>query len=306
MSSVAEKPIIRVIREGDTSKRNPFTIVVVANPALEAPWRSGIFVTDPIAGDQAAFDGCVASINESLFGDLPGQAEKFLAAPEIGSRIRLVSLFIDDLPAEDINALIGQDDVSNIAVARRTVFRPFLARFDLSADIAYAVTASATHRRASAWFTSDDDGQGGIRFTLDGTELFHRYEHLIPGTVALPVTSTSLTAMHEFGHALSSYTNGMVVDLYVDGREGLNNQRGQPIPPRFGTYNGESIPSDLSRNGLGYPPNWQSYHCALIDPSNPAVMDDYWKAGSGPEACRHDAITRKFLADRLLAKISRP
>jgi hypothetical protein len=305
MSNVTATPTVKVIREGDTSKPNAFTIVIVSNPALETPWHSGTFAVDSITNNEANFDGCVAYINESLFGDLPGQAETFLADPTIGPYIRLVSLFVDGLPAQDANALVAQDDVSNIAVARRTVFAPFLARFELSADIAYAVTASATHTRASAWFMSDDDAQGGVPFTLNGVSLVHRYHHLIPGTVALPVTSTSLTALHELGHALSSYTNGMVVDLYVDSREGLNNRQGRPIPHDFATYNGEAIVADPSRDSLGYPVGWQSYHCSLLDPANPAVMDDYWKAKGGPEACRHDAITRRFLADRLRAKISR-
>src|SRR5207247_4595238 len=42
-------PHIQVIRAGDTVKPNPFTICIVANPALEAPWTSGQFMADPIA-----------------------------------------------------------------------------------------------------------------------------------------------------------------------------------------------------------------------------------------------------------------
>ncbi len=141
---------------------------------------------------------------------------------------------------------------------------------------------------------------------MNGVTRQHRHNNLIPGTVAIHATSRSLTALHEFGHALSSYTNGSVVDLYVDSSAGLNNKRGRPIPPDFANYNGATMAADTVRDGLGYPAGWQSYHCELIDPTVPAIMDDYWLAGSGiPEHCQHDRITRAFLRDRLLAKINR-
>jgi hypothetical protein len=41
-----------------------------------------------------------------------------------------------------------------------------------------------------------------------------------------------------------------------------------------------------------------------VDPANPAVMDDYTRAGNALN-CRHDAITRRFLVDRIVAKIGR-
>jgi hypothetical protein len=112
--------------------------------------------------------------------------------------------------------------------------------------------------------------------------------------------------LHEFGHALSSYTNGSVVDLYADSSAGINNKRGNPMPANFAVYNGIGMTTDSTRNGLGYPGSWQSYHCELIDSSFPAVMDNYWLAADGiPEHCQHDKITRQFLIDRLRAKIAR-
>ena len=124
--------------------------------------------------------------------------------------------------------------------------------------------------------------------------------------MAIHRNSRSLTALHEFGHALSSYSNGSVVDLYVDSSAGLNNKRGRPIPGTFATYSGIPLASDTARDGLGYPPGWQSYHGELLDPAAPAVMDNYWAAPSGiPEHCVHDRITRQFLTERLLVKISR-
>lgn len=300
-------PEIKTIRAGDTSKTNPFTVIIVSNPALESPWKSGTFMVDPITSNQAAFDACAGYVVDALFGKLPNQSEKFIADPAIAPKIRIISLFVSGLPAQHSNSLVAQDGASVLLVARRAVFIPFLSGFGLDvADVVYAVSQSESHSRASAWFTSDDDGLGGVSFRLDGGTFHHRFFNTVPGTIALHSSSTSLTAVHEFSHALSSYSNGSVVDLYVDSGPGLNNKNGRPIPPNFATYQGSSMASDPSRNGLGYDAGWTSYHCELLDASLPAVMDNYWRAGDGvPEHCKHDKITRQFLMDRLRAKISR-
>jgi hypothetical protein len=298
----------REIRAG-AAKPNPFTIAIVANPVLEAPWQSGAVMVDPIIGQLAAFQAAAAYIDSSLFGGLPGQREVILAEPSIAPSIRVVSLYDDALPTDLAHALVAQDGSSNTLVARRNVFKAFLGgypAYKIQADVVYAVSASASHTRASAWFTSDDDGQGGVSFTLDGATFVHRFCNLIPGTVAIPVTSTSLTAIHEFGHAISSYTNGMILDLYVDSNPGFNNKQGRPIPAAFSSYGGTAFPSDPARDGLGYPPAWSSYHCGLIDPLTPAVMDNYWLSSVGSVVCQHDQVTRQFILDRVLAKTGRP
>src|SRR5258708_3028711 len=57
----------KAIRAG-AAKPNPFTICIIANPALEAPWQSGIFIADPIiAKPQAVFDAAAAYIEAALF-----------------------------------------------------------------------------------------------------------------------------------------------------------------------------------------------------------------------------------------------
>jgi len=297
-------PDVRVLRPGDTGKPDPFTVCIVANPALEAPIRTGQFMPDPILLDPPAFEAAVSYIHDSLFGLLPGQGEALFAEPDIEPRVRIVSLFDSDLPLQDANSLVGNDSVSNQLIARRTVARPFLQRFGIAADIVYCVSKSATHDRATAWFTSDDDTAGGVPFTLDGVLLHHRFFSLIPGTIAIPASASSLTALHEFQHALSSYSNGKIVDLYVDSEPAANCKRDRPIPVQFGTYNGTPLASDPTRNGLGYDAGWTSYHCALLKPSAPAVMDNYWRAAV-PNSCENDDITRRFLLDRLRAKISR-
>lgn len=71
-------PAPTVIRHGDTSKPDPFTILVVANPVLEQPLDSGIFVVDPIMSNPTGFASCVNYVNLSLFAKLPGQADPML------------------------------------------------------------------------------------------------------------------------------------------------------------------------------------------------------------------------------------
>lgn len=48
---------IKVLREG-AKKANPFTIAIVANPALETPWKSGTFVVDSVMTAPADFYTC--------------------------------------------------------------------------------------------------------------------------------------------------------------------------------------------------------------------------------------------------------
>lgn len=306
LNAIAGSAVIKVLRAGDTTKTNPFTVAIVSNPSLETPWNSGTFSIDPVTFDQAAFDACARYIDDSLAGTLPGQRERFIAESGLLPYIRIVSVFLTGADAVDGNSLAAQDGVSNLLVARAAAFAPLLLRFGIQADVAYAVSASSSHNRASAWFTSDNDAGPGTSFTLDGITRVHRFFNLVPGTVALHTTSRSLTALHEFGHALSSYTNGQVVDLYVDSAAALNNKRRRPIPLVFGEYAGTGMNTDHSRAGLGYPVGWQSFHCELMRTESPAVMDDYWADPSGiPEQCLHDRITRQFLIDRLRAKISR-
>jgi hypothetical protein len=295
--------IITVLRPG-APKTHPYTICVIANPALQTTPTSGVFIADPILGDKPGFDASATYVVEALFGLLPGHAEAWLADPRIGPDIRVVSIWHPQLPAIAANALVNQDDVSNLLVPRREVIVPFLAAHGLAADVTYAISGSPTHLRASAWFTTDDDQRGGVPFMLDGVAKTHRHFNRIPGTIAMHRTSRSLVALHEFQHAASSFTNGMVVDLYLDDAPAVNRKRGRPIPSAFATYDAIVHQSSPTRGGAAYPPTWQSFHCQSHNPALPSVMDNFG-ASPTPEACQNDTITRRFLTDRLLAKLSR-
>jgi hypothetical protein len=299
---------VRILNPGDTTKPDPFTICIVANPALERRLGSGTFVPDPITTNQALFDASATQIVDALFGRLPGQGENIFADPVMAAAVRIVSIFEPGLTAEDKNSLAAEDDQSDtMLIARRTVAQPFLTRHGFAADVSYAVSNSPTHTRASAFFTTDDDTAPGVPFTLDGTAMTHRFRCLIPGTIAIHVQMRPLTPLHEFQHAISSYTNGSIVDLYVDSGVGVNNKRKRPIPPSFGTYNATALLPDLTRDGLGYPGSWRSFHCELHAPTLPAVMDDYNQAAppASPVHCQNDKITRAFVIDRMRAKMSR-
>ncbi len=272
--------VTKVIRPG-AAKPGPFTICIVANPVLEAPWNSARVTRDPLIGRPAAFEAAATYIDSVLFGLLPGQRENLLAGPAWMPHIQVVSLYDDAVNVTLPNALVAQDGSSDILIARRAAFRPFLAKYAINADVIYAVSGSASHTRASAWFTTDDDTRPGVPFTLDGNQFFHRFYNVIPGTVAIHANANSLTALHEFGHAISSYSNGRILDLYVESPPGLNNKLGRPIPPAFSTYEGTVFPADPARNGLGYPLTWRSYHCELADRACPAVMDNYWLSARG-------------------------
>lgn len=298
-------PTVRILNPGETSKPDPFTICIVANPALERRLGSGTFVPDPIVMNQPLFDTAAVRIVDTLFGRLPGQRENIFADPVMAAAVRIVSIFDSSLPVEDKNSLAAEDDLSEeFLVARRTVAQPFLTRHGFTADVSYAVSDSPSHKRASAWYTTDDDTAPGVSFRLDAATLTHRFRCLIPGTIALHVQMKVLTPLHEFQHAISSYSNGKIVDLYADSGVAVNNKRRRPIPAIFGRYNSTSFQSDLTRDSLGYESGWTSFHCELHAPNLPAVMDDY-EQGSTPVMCENDRITRAFVVDRIRAKMSR-
>ncbi len=252
--------------------------------------------------------GAVGYIHDVLFGRLPGQVEVALGVPHIAPQVRIVAIFDPSLPVTGANALIGLYRRDGI-VARRAVLSAFAKSYlptqpDLP-DVIYAVTANTTHTRASAWPADDAAGTGAVPFTLNGAPGgFHCRYSTTPGTIALHVSARSLTALHEFQHAMGSYTNGQITDLYVDSAAAVNCKVRTPRPAHFGDYEGVSFNTDLARDSLGYPSSWKSYHCELHDPTRPSLMDDYWSTAT-PNACANDRITRSFLIDRIMAKLTR-
>jgi hypothetical protein len=311
----ASHPGVFVRAEGESKPNdNPYTIVIVANPVLEDSAGFGSFSADQILSEPAVFEGMVAYIRDSIFGRLRGQREQFMAAFE--PRIRVISIFDASPPVADENALVAQDFLTGVVAPRQQVFAAFLAGYQvngrpLKADVVFAVTHAPDLTIASSLFTHDDDGGLGVTFTMDGRAYAHRFNNLQPGACALSVKASSVVALHEFSHAASSWTNGSVKDLYSDSGMALNPvniREGSPPPVQFADYAGASYSSNMTADGLRFPP---SYHCALTGPGDRALMDDFWHDAAGaangsPETCMHDTITRAFLTDRIKALMSRP
>ena len=118
-----------------------------------------------------------------------------------------------------------------------------------------------------------------------------------------------MTAAHEFGHSFSSYTNGHIADLYHDRHlQGFqfNRKDGRPIPNDFAVYQGTTYLSDQTRGWAdgGYPATWTSYHPEPTNAAQPALMDQY-HAATRPKKCLHDKITKAYILDRIVAKVSR-
>lgn len=306
-------PTVSVLAEGETKPNdNPYTIVIIANPTLQTTSSQQPLVADPILTQPASFQACVQYARDALFGRLPGQAERFLAQFE--TKIRVIAIFDPSLTPSSATALVAEYPYGGIVQPLQDAFASLIATYQvkgkpIKADVAFAITASGTHTRSSAYYTADDESSGGTGFKMDGKAFTHRQVNVSPGVVALHVSATSLVALHEFGHAASSWTNGCITDLYVDSTDDYNavNVRvGRPIPQAFATYAGKTYQSDLTRECLnGYPAGWKSYHCAEADDRYPAIMDDFWLAQGKPENCKHDKITLDFLTDRLNSIMSR-
>lgn len=296
---------VTILRPGDINKANPFTVCLVGNPFLEAPRDSGQLMPDPVMQAKPQFDRTVQYIQDALFCRLPNQVEPALSDPRLAANVRVVEIWEPNLPKLPENALVAQDYASDQLWSRRLVCRDFVRARDVEADVIFAISASRSHTRATTWYATDDDGAGGVAFLYDQQQRQHCFETLVPGCVALHVSAESLTALHEFHHAMSSYTNGALVDLYVESPPEINCKRGRPIPQLFVIYNGHQYTSDQNRDSSGYPPGSQRYHSEPIDATRMVVMDNYWNSNPS-EACANDRLTRQFVLDRILAKMARP
>jgi hypothetical protein len=296
-------------KAGDRAKLDPFFILVLNNIALEKPLGSKKFVADMGSGsanERKLFTEAAEYIKKNLFGELPGQKEKLLAASPHRDKIKFWSMYVSGIePNNGAASLVGEDSAlfSNYVIPRRDAVVVMMTHLGINPDIVFLVTKSMTHNLAHAWGTTDDDLRGGISTTYDSTVMIHRFYHKIPGTVAIHVNNSKMTAAHEFGHAFSSYTNGFITDLYHDGPPQFNRKVGRPIPDFFAEYNNTNYLSDKQRNSLGYGSECPAtYHPELADPKQPALMDNYHE---GVMSSQHDKITKAYILDRIAAKVSR-
>lgn len=314
---------INTLRPGTAGKTHPFTVAIIKNQCLETPFESAVFAPDPLT--TAQFQVARDYIVDSLCGSIAGQAQPgLLTAANIAA-----TRFLEILPMSAAGpapictgqtAFVGLHSSSRLLIARRRVIAAYLRGLGLTVDVAYAVTGgSSLHTRASAWPADDDLAKPTTPFQITSPatgltqQLVHAHWVDRPGTVAIHHTATSLTAVHEFGHAMGSFQNGQVLDLYVDTFHplGVNKRTPRvppPAPPVFAGYGLAPPPtrtfrSDQTRTPIGYPPNWATYHPGKPG-AQPASMDNYHH-GTPPMSCVHDHLTEAFLLDRLAARMSR-
>jgi len=292
-------------------KPSPYTIVFVANPAIESQ-AGDTFNADPVLTNRAGYHSAVAYCLQNILRE----TEDLLRAGGTDAQMRFVSVFDATLAAQQENALAHEvsPNIMETPFNRLGVLASFLTRFHEVADVVFVLHGSTTHTRASAWFTRDDNSRPTVPFTYDGVARQHGRFSSIPGSCAIPVTedTTAMTALHEFGHAASDFNNGRVVDLYVNGTAGgfmankkFRAQATDPVPANFATYNGTNYNSDPNRDALGYPATWTSYHPQPIDATRPNLMDNFFLSFDTPLRCRLDQLTYAWMRDRLLAKLGR-
>lgn len=302
---------LRVLYSG-APKPDPYTIAVIANPILELESRNR-YSSDPIMADREGFFGLVPF----ALGNLLNVTEDLLRQDHMDSHMRFIAAFDTVLlDSNDTNALVRLNP-PNLIGPRKATFPDYLGRYSERADVAFAVTGSTTHTRASARLTSDDSSRVGTAYTYDGSNFEHPHFYEEPGVATLSLLSNTagLTPLHEFGHAASAWPTGAVLDMYTDGgpvsgaliaNKKWRANAGDSVPGSFGTYNGTNYDSDIARDGLGYPSSWLSYHPQLIDLTRPNLMDNYWYAPGGTyQQCRLDELTYDWYSDRLRAKVFR-
>ncbi len=298
---------VRVLYSGDP-KPAPYSIVFVANPAL-TPEVTALYA-DPVLTDRPGYANAVSYCLSNVLLS----TEDVLRQGDLDAHIRVVSVFDATVTVNDANSL-AVERMPNIIEPRRDKVKGFLAPYAETRELDFVVvlTKSSAYDRASAWYTSDDNGRPGTAYVYDGTNRTHRHFSAIPGTTAIPISTGGLTPFHEFGHAASDFVNGALPDLYDDRIGGfLINKKARarpadPIPTNFATYAGTTYGSDQNRDSLGYPSDWTSFHPQPIDGSRPNAMDNFWFAANPPDprTCRLDRLAYAWLTDRLRAKIFR-
>jgi hypothetical protein len=298
-----------ILEAGDPGKLAPLTLAIVANPFL-LDEIDNTLSQDPILQAKAAFEQSARYIADNILGNVPGQAENLFGTSQLFGKLQVIRFFADDLALSAANALVRLDDGSNILIPSAPAIKNFTAQNGFQADIVAVVSASLTHTRASAVPATDGPPLGGVPFNLDGTVYHHVHRSQNPGCFAIHVTRRSMTPLHEFQHALSSYDNGAILDLYLDwfpaGGVVINKRQRTTANTNthFATYAGKQYLSSPNRGPIPYPAAWKCIHPELHNPGRYSLMDNF-PADSNPLACENDKITRAFLVDRLIARMNR-
>jgi hypothetical protein len=195
--------------------KKPYTIAFVANPKILKRGGSATnqndYVTDPIIHDLDLF---LRSVDRALFSF---EMDEVLGRPEIWSRVRVVTIFDEDLAnASGVDFGLLQEFQDNLVINNRVVenlidpmprmaekFRTMLAnRLDMcDVDVIFAMTASPTHDRSTAHY-SDYLENGdvvtcnistGRALNYDPDPFSHKAGEIIP----TPCPSTDPACQHD-------------------------------------------------------------------------------------------------------------
>lgn len=230
------------------SKKNPFTIAIVANPAILKDDGSDD-LEDPIIKDKDLFFKVVTRIIRSFVNN------ELLKLPEILTRIRFVTVFNAENQSSgrpDFDTALCQEmrsEPANIIHPRPQQMKDYVEKYlekeglSKSVDIVFAISGSYEHTRSSATFTKEVEAgnseNGDVMFNLIKYSTSHTGYHKcnfgemgLPGAIALSAWDDRLkTPVHEFAHAISSEKNGVIVDEYIDEYEYQKN--GETVSAEF-------------------------------------------------------------------------
>jgi hypothetical protein len=287
----------------------PYTIALAGNPALRVGEVGPQISADPIIADRADFtDTLTYTLTELL-----EKKESPLHADAFDVHVRLVSIFDPSQGPTPSNALV-EGVAPNVLAPDQGRANDFVGRYWEEPDIVFCLSASTVYIRASARYTIDDRTLPTVGVTYDDIARTHGRHAEQGGCAAISFYDTrSLVPTHEFCHAASELVNGRITDLYEDVQphelqgfvvnKKVRGQATDPVPEAFCTYHsfsgGGTFASDQTRDGLGYPAGWRSYHPQLINAERPNLMD---ATAANSEL---DRLTYHWLRDRLLVKMFR-
>lgn len=201
---------------------------------------------DPIMKDKKLFYRTVDRTLHSFEND------EVLGRPEIWSCVRVVTIFNADIAdtADQIGANSGNMRHLGFAEAYQTnipeneiVFENLLVPLAHThsfirnkwgeyqdqlkkqiqfkeIDVIYIISANENYTRASAMYSDKPNGKIYSSSTPKVLTVTHDKYTDAPGLVALnALTAWQKTYIHEFGHAMSAFQNGAIIDEYMDYNE---------------------------------------------------------------------------------------
>jgi len=337
----------------------PYTIVFVANPKIHKRIGPPAFEKDPIINDLDLF---LRGVDRALAGleadDVLGRPEIWSRVRVITIFDPCVAEALVEeyqttavIDGQVIDNLVNPMESANFA----KVIENHLTSIGLDltdVDVVFAMTASPTHDRSTAYYadwdeltvTRENQSAPGKEFgyapdpnsqkdgeilapVLNVSPFFRKHDFGSEsfGRVALNVVGARQKVfIHEFAHAMSSASHGMICDEYADqfyvehiclenappptpkfyvnrierNKAGLPDNRVIPVHEIFAEYNGVLFHSDLAHPSARE--NWVGYFPERHSPGLGCIMD----RETGPY--RFDKLISRFMYDRLVAKLNRP